>query len=78
MFFGTNGSLYVSREGLEVHPDKERIPAYKRGGSAQSEPHAENFLAAIREGRAVGSRCADRRALDDCAAAGQYRLPRGA
>ena len=50
MFFGTNGSLYVSREGLEVHPDKERIPAYKRGGSAQSEPFAENFLAAIREG----------------------------
>jgi len=50
MFFGTNGSLYVSREGLEVYPEKERIPAYKRGGSAQSEPFTENFLAAIREG----------------------------
>ena len=50
MFFGTNGSLFVDRGGLEVHPDGDRMPAYKRGGSAQSEPHAENFLAAIREG----------------------------
>lgn len=50
MFFGTNASLYVNREGLEIHPEKERVPAYKRGGSAQSEPHAENFLRAIQEG----------------------------
>ncbi len=50
MFFGTNGSLFVDRGGLQVHPEKERIPAYQRGGSPQSEPHAENFLRAIREG----------------------------
>ncbi len=50
MFFGTNGSLFVDRGGLEIHPEGERMPAYKRGGSPQSEPHAENFLSAIREG----------------------------
>ncbi len=50
MFFGTNGSLFVDRGGLQVHPEKERIPAYQRGGSPQSEPHAANFLRAIREG----------------------------
>ncbi|MEN3001435.1 MAG: Gfo/Idh/MocA family oxidoreductase [Armatimonadota bacterium] len=50
MFFGTNGSLYVNRDGLQVHPEKERIPAYQRGGSLQSEPHTMSFLRAIREG----------------------------
>jgi predicted dehydrogenase len=50
MFFGTNGSLFVDRGGLQVHPEKERVPAYQRGGSPQSEPHAVNFLRAIREG----------------------------
>lgn len=50
MFYGTRGNLYVSREGLEIHPEGDRVEAYKRGGSAQSEPHTENFLNAIRMG----------------------------
>lgn len=53
MFFGTNASLFVDRGGLEIHPEKDRVPAYKRGGSRQSEPHAENFLRAIQEGASL-------------------------
>lgn len=50
IFYGQKANLYVSREGLEIHPEGDRAEPYKRGGSAQSEPHADNFLKAIRTG----------------------------
>lgn len=48
LFHGTNGTLFVDRDGLEIFPEGERVAAYKRGGSLQSEPHTQNFLECVR------------------------------
>ncbi len=59
-FFGTNGSLFVDREGIELFPDtyqedvdgvsttKSRTPAVKLGGSDQHWPHVKNFFECVK------------------------------
>jgi len=47
-FYGSNGTLFVDRGGFELMPEAGRTEAIRSGGSAQSEPHARNFLDCIR------------------------------
>jgi len=47
-FHGTNGTLFVDREGFEVVPEEGRMEAVSGGGSAQHEPHVRNFLDCVK------------------------------
>jgi len=47
-FHGTNGTLFVDREGFEVVPEEGRMEAVSSGGSEQHEPHVRNFLDCVK------------------------------
>ncbi|MDZ7374417.1 MAG: Gfo/Idh/MocA family oxidoreductase [candidate division KSB1 bacterium] len=56
-FYGTEGTLYVSRSGYWLYPEMRegeedqrvgRMLAVQRGGSPMNEPHVRNFLDCIR------------------------------
>ncbi|MCS7253131.1 MAG: Gfo/Idh/MocA family oxidoreductase [Armatimonadota bacterium] len=47
-FYGTNGTLVLTREGFEVIPEPGRGEPMKRGGSPQHPPHVRNFLDCVK------------------------------
>jgi predicted dehydrogenase/type 1 glutamine amidotransferase len=47
-FYGTRGTLVITREGFEVFPEAGRMQPMKMGGSEQDGPHVQNFLECIR------------------------------
>ena len=68
-FFGTRGSLFVDRIGLEVYPEWERerddegvlIPRGERrtiAGADATEQHAANFIACVRSRKAPAAEAA--------------------
>jgi predicted dehydrogenase len=47
-FYGSNGTLRLLREGYEVYPEGDRMPASRSRGSLQDEPHMRNFLDCVK------------------------------
>jgi predicted dehydrogenase len=47
-FYGTNGTLLLTREGFRVFPEGDRMKPIEHGGSPQSEPHMRNWLDCIK------------------------------
>ncbi|MCS7223642.1 MAG: Gfo/Idh/MocA family oxidoreductase [Armatimonadetes bacterium] len=47
-FYGTNGTMLLTREGFRVFPEGDRMKPIESGGSPQSEPHMRNWLDCIK------------------------------
>jgi predicted dehydrogenase len=47
-FYGTNGTLVLTREGFELIPEPGRAEPVKQGGSPLHEPHVRNFLDCVK------------------------------
>lgn len=47
-FYGSNGTMRLTREGFEIFPEGNRTKPLQHGGSPQDEPHVRNFLDCVR------------------------------
>lgn len=47
-FYGTNGTMLLTREGFRVFPEGDRMKPIEHGGSPQHPPHVRNWLDCIK------------------------------